>query len=101
MAVSNEISGVQEQNIECASVQFDLSVHFKCAHKILNLYLKETLTKIVIIVVKNIPIQRLFCPVFRGNNLGLKFDCTQNTSGIHRLTTMSLRSELSKQDCLD
>ena len=32
MAVSNEISGVQEQNIECASVQFDLSVHFKCAH---------------------------------------------------------------------
>ena len=39
MAVSNEISGVQEQNIECASVQFYLSVHFKCAHKILNLYL--------------------------------------------------------------
>ena len=39
MAVFNEISGVQEQNIECASVQFDLSVHFKCAHKILNLYL--------------------------------------------------------------
>ena len=54
MAVSNEISGVQEQNIECASVQFDLSVHFKCAHKILNLYLKETLTKVVIIVVKNV-----------------------------------------------
>ena len=52
MAVSNEISGVHEQNIECASVQFHLSVHFKCAHKILNLYLKETLTKIVIIVVK-------------------------------------------------
>ena len=24
MAVSNEISGVQEQNIECASVQFDI-----------------------------------------------------------------------------
>ena len=39
MAVFNEISGVQEQNIECASVQFDLSVHFKCAHKILNLHL--------------------------------------------------------------
>ena len=39
MAVSNEISGVQEQNIECASVQFYLSVHFKCAHKILNFYL--------------------------------------------------------------
>ena len=38
MAVSNEISGVQEQNIECASVQFCLSVHFKRAHKILNLY---------------------------------------------------------------
>ena len=37
MAVFNEISGVQEQNIECASVQLDLSVHFKCAHKILNL----------------------------------------------------------------
>ena len=45
MAVSNEISGVQEQNFECASVQFDLSVHFKCAYKILNLYLKEILTK--------------------------------------------------------
>ena len=39
MAVSNEISGVQEQNIECASVQFYLSAHFKCAHKLLNLYL--------------------------------------------------------------
>ena len=39
MAVSNEISSVQEQNIECASVQFYRSVHFKCAHKILNLYL--------------------------------------------------------------
>ena len=31
--------GVQEQNIECVSVQFDLSVHVKCAHKVLNLYL--------------------------------------------------------------
>ena len=72
MAVSNEISGVQEQNIECASVQFHLSVHFKCAHKILNLYLKETLTKIVIIVVKNIPMQRLFCPVFRRKQFGPK-----------------------------
>ena len=39
MAVFNEISGVQEQNIECPSVQFDLNVHFKCAQKILNLYL--------------------------------------------------------------
>ena len=39
MAVSNEILGVQEPNIECASVRFYLSVHFKCAHKILNLYL--------------------------------------------------------------
>ena len=38
MAVSNEISGVQEQNNECASVQFYLSVHFKCAKKLLNLY---------------------------------------------------------------
>ena len=38
IAVSNEISGVQAQNIECASVQFYLSVHL-CAHKILNLYL--------------------------------------------------------------
>ena len=72
MAVSNEISGVQEQNIECASVQFDLSVHFKCAHKILNLYLEDTLTKIVIIVVKNIPIQRLFFPVFRRKQFGPK-----------------------------
>ena len=45
MAVSNEISGVQEQNFECASVQFDLSVHFKCADKILNLSLKEIVTK--------------------------------------------------------
>ena len=36
MAVSNEISGVQEQNNECASVQFYLSVHFKCAQKLLN-----------------------------------------------------------------
>ena len=41
MAVFNEISGVQKQNIECASVQFDQSVHFKCAHKILNLYFKK------------------------------------------------------------
>ena len=72
MAVSNEISGVQAQNIECASVQFDLSVHFKRARKILNLYLEETLTKIVIIVVKNIPIQRLFCPVFRRKQFGPK-----------------------------
>ena len=63
---------MQEQNIEYASVQFDLSVHFKCAHKILNLYLKETLTKIVIIFVKNIPIQRLFCPVFRRKQFGPK-----------------------------
>ena len=39
MAVSNEILGVQEQNIECPNVQFYLSVHFKCAHKLLNLYL--------------------------------------------------------------
>ena len=31
MAVSNEILGVQEQNNECASVPFYLSVHFKCA----------------------------------------------------------------------
>ena len=100
MAVSNEISGVQEQNIKCASVQFDLSVHFKCAHKILNLYLKEILTKMVIIVVKNIPIQRLFRPVFRQKQFGPKFDCTQDVMGIHRLTTMSPRSELSKQDCL-
>ena len=72
MAVFNEISGVQEQNIECASVQFDLGVHFKCTHKILNLYLEETLTRIVKIVVKNIPIQRLFCPVFRRKQFGPK-----------------------------
>ena len=45
MAVSNEISGVQEENLECASVQFDLSVQFKCAYKIFNLHLKEILTK--------------------------------------------------------
>ena len=44
MAVSNKISGVQEQNFKCASVQFDLSVHFKCAYEILNLYLKEIVT---------------------------------------------------------
>ena len=50
MAFSNEISGVQEQNMECVSVQFYLSVHFKCAHEILNLY--EILTKKVIIAVK-------------------------------------------------
>ena len=84
MAVSTRSRGVQEQNIECASVQFDLSVHFKCAHKILNLYLKETLTKMVIIIVKNISIQRLFCPVFRvGNNFGLKltvFCYVENTN---------------------
>ena len=72
MAVFNEISGVQEQNIKHASVQFDRSVHFKCAHKILNLYLKETLTKMVIIIVKNIPIQRLFCPVFWQKPFGPK-----------------------------
>ena len=29
MAVSNEILGVQEQHIECTSVQFYLSVHFQ------------------------------------------------------------------------
>ena len=82
------------------SVQFDLSVHFKCADKILNLYLKEILTQMVIIVLKNIPIQRLFCPVFQQKHFGPKFDCTQDATGIHRLTTMSPRSELSKQDCL-
>ena len=63
---------MQEQNIECASVQFDLSVHFKCAHKILNLYLKETLTKMVITVVRNTSIQRLFCPVLRQKQFGPK-----------------------------
>ena len=63
---------MQEQNIKCASVQFDLSVHFKCARKILNSYLEETLTKIVIIVVKNIPIQRLFCPILRRKQFGPK-----------------------------
>ena len=47
MAVSNEISGVQEQNIECASVQFDLSVHFKCAHKILSVISSEVLHSVV------------------------------------------------------
>ena len=45
MAVSNEISGVQEQSVECASVQFYQSVHFKCAHKIFKLYLLEILTE--------------------------------------------------------
>ena len=35
MAVSNKISGVQEQDIECASVQFYLNMHFKCADIIL------------------------------------------------------------------
>ena len=102
MAVSNEISGVQEQNIECASVQFYLSVHFKCAHKILNLYLHEILTKKVYNdCCENIPIQRLFCPVFRQKQFGPKFDCTRrNATGIHRLITMIPRSQLSKQDCL-
>ena len=71
MAVSNEISGVQEQNIECASVQFDLSVHFKCAHKILNLYLKEILTKMVIIVVKIYQFRGFSAPYSGRNNLGL------------------------------
>ena len=32
MAVFNEISGVQEQNIECVSVPFYPSVHFKYVH---------------------------------------------------------------------
>ena len=50
MAVSNEIS--HEQNIKCASVQFYLSVHFKCSHKILNMYLLEILTENVLIVEK-------------------------------------------------
>ena len=39
MTVSNEISGMQEQNIVGASVQLLLSVHSKCAYKILSLYL--------------------------------------------------------------
>ena len=34
MAASNETLAVQEENIECASVQFYQSVHFKCAHEV-------------------------------------------------------------------
>ena len=72
MTVSNEISGVQEQIIECPSVQFDLSVHFKCAHKILKLYLKEILTKMVISALKNISIQRPLFPVLWQKQFGPK-----------------------------
>ena len=99
MAVSNEISGVQEQNIECASVQFYLSVHFKCAHKILNLYLQEILTKKVLIAMKIYQFKGFSVPYSGKNSLGLKFDCTQNATGIRRLTTMIPRFQLSKQDC--
>ena len=56
-----------------SSVQFDLSVHFKCAYKILNLYLKEIVTKY-----SN---SKAFCPVSGRNSLGLKFDCRQNANG--------------------
>ena len=34
MAVSKEISVVQEQNVDGACVQFYLRVHFMCVHKI-------------------------------------------------------------------
>ena len=42
MAVSNEISGVQEQNIECASLQLYLIVHFKCAHESEFVFLRNS-----------------------------------------------------------
>ena len=71
MAVSNEILGVQAQNIECASVQFYQSVHFKCAHKILNLYLYEILTKKVIIAVKIYQFKGFSVPYSGRNSLGL------------------------------
>ena len=72
MAVSNEISGVQEQNNECASVQFYLSVHFKCAQKLLNLYFVRNSNKKGNNCCENIPIQMLFCPVFRQKQFGPK-----------------------------
>ena len=59
----------------------DLSVHFKCAHRILNLYLKETLTKIVILVVKNISIQRLLIPVLRQKQFGPKIRLHSERNG--------------------
>ena len=72
MAVSNEISGVQEQNNECASVQFYLSVHFKCAKKLLNLYFVRNSNKKGNNCCENIPIQMLFCPVFWQKQFGPK-----------------------------
>ena len=71
MAVSNEISGVQEQNIECASVQFYLSVHFKCAHKFEFVFVRNS-NKKGNNCCENLPIQRPFCPVFRQELFGPK-----------------------------
>ena len=33
MAVSSEILGVQEQNLNCANVHFGVSMHLNCAHQ--------------------------------------------------------------------
>ena len=59
---------MQEQIL---SVQFYLSVHFKCAHKILNLYLYEILTKKVVIAVKIYQFKGFSVPYSGRNSLGL------------------------------